>query len=59
MTDDGPVYNALSVRLSQAKLVTRFDDPYAEEKKFKTVETKFQREVPLFLEITEFPFSTV
>ena len=26
MTDDGPVYHALSVHLSRAKLITRFDD---------------------------------
>ena len=29
MTDDGPVYHALSVHLSRAKLITRFDDRYA------------------------------
>jgi len=28
-TDDGPVYYALSVHLSLAKLITRFGDPYA------------------------------
>ena len=27
--DDGPVYHALSVHLSRAKLITRFDDRYA------------------------------
>jgi len=29
MTDDGPVYRALSIHLSPAKLITRFDDRYA------------------------------
>ena len=29
LTDDGPVYYALSVHLSRAKLITRFDDQYA------------------------------
>jgi len=28
LTDDGPVYHALSDRLSRAKLVARFDDRY-------------------------------
>ena len=29
LTDDGPVYHALSVHLSRTKLITRFDDRYA------------------------------
>ena len=29
LTDDGPVYHALSVHLSRAKLVAHFDDRYA------------------------------
>ena len=29
LTDDGPVYHALSAHLSRAKLITRFDDRYA------------------------------
>jgi len=29
LIDDGPVYHALSVHLSRAKLITRFDDRYA------------------------------
>jgi len=29
LTDDGPVYHALSVHLSRAMLITRFDDRYA------------------------------
>jgi len=29
LTDDGPVYHALSVHLSPAKLITPFDDRYA------------------------------
>jgi len=29
LTDDGPVYHALSFHLSRAKLITRFDDRYA------------------------------
>ena len=29
LTDDGPVYHALSVHLSRDKLITRFDDQYA------------------------------
>ena len=32
LTDDGPVYHALSVHLSRAKSITRFDDRYAEAK---------------------------
>jgi len=28
LTDDGPVYHALSVHLSGAKSITRFDDRY-------------------------------
>jgi len=34
LTDDGPVYHALSVHLSLAKLITRFDDRYAVAKIF-------------------------
>jgi len=53
LTDDGPVYHALSVHLSRAKLITRFDDRYVVAKFLKSgVYTK----VP---EITEFPFNTV
>jgi len=37
LTDDGPVYHALSVHLSRAKLITRFDDRYAVAKFFKSV----------------------
>jgi len=61
LTDDGPVYHAVSVHLSRAKLITRFDDQYAVAKFSKSwgFRTKFQREVPLVLEITEFPFNTV
>ena len=29
LTDDGPVYHALSVHICRAKLITRFDDQYA------------------------------
>jgi len=29
LTDDGPVYHALSVHLFRAKLITHFDDRYA------------------------------
>jgi len=29
LTDDGPVYHALSVHLCRAQLITRFDDLYA------------------------------
>jgi len=29
LTNDGPVYHALSVHLSRAKLITGFDDRYA------------------------------
>jgi len=47
LTDDGPVYHAVS--FYGAKLITRFDDRYAEAKFSKSgVEEK----VP---EITEFP----
>jgi len=57
LTDDGPVYHAVSVHLSRAKLITRFDDdmPWLN---FVSPEfrTKFQREVPLFVELAEFPF---
>jgi len=56
LTDDGPVYHALSVRLSRAKLITRFDDRYAVAKFSLSPElrTKFHREVLLFLEIIEY-----
>ena len=56
---DGPVYHALSVHLSRAKLITRFDDRYAVAKLSPEFRTKFQREVPLFLEITEFPVNAL
>ena len=46
MTDDGPVYHALSVHLSRAKLITRFYNRYAEAS--PEFGTKCQREVPLF-----------
>jgi len=61
LTDDGPVYHALSVHLSPAKLITRFDDdmPWRNFLSPEFITKYFQREVPLFLEITEFPFSTV
>ena len=50
LTDDCPVYHALSVHLSRGKLTTRFDDRYAVANFFLSPEfrTKFQREVPLF-----------
>jgi len=34
LTDDGPVYHALSAHLSRAKLITCFDDRYAVAKFF-------------------------
>jgi len=51
LTDDGPVYHALGVHLSRAKLITRFDDRHAVIKKILSPEfgTKSQNEVPLFL----------
>ena len=57
LTDDGPVYHALSVHLSGAKLISRFDDRYAVAK-FLSPEfrTKFQREVPLFFGDTRISF---
>jgi len=44
----------------RAKSITRFDDGY-DEAKFSSPEfvTKFQREVPVFLEIPGLPFNTV
>ena len=58
--DVGPVYHALSVRLSQAKSMTlsTIDMP---KQSIQSPEfgTKFQREVPLYLEIHEFPFNIV
>jgi len=36
LTDDGPVYHPLSVHLSRAKLITRFNDRYAVAKFFKS-----------------------
>jgi len=60
VTEDGPVYHTLSVHLSRTKLKTRSDDRYTVAK-FSNPEfwTKFQREVPLFLELPEFPVDTV
>ena len=60
MTDDGPVYHAVSVHHSRAKLITRFDDRYAVAK-FSSPEfgAKFQSEVLLFLEVPEFHYNTV
>ena len=50
LPDDGPVYHALSVHRSRAKLITRstIDMPW---RNFLSPEfgAKFQREVPLFL----------
>jgi len=61
LTDDGPVYRALSVHLSRAKLITRFDDRYAVAKFSLSPElgANVQREVPLFLKVPEFPYNTV
>jgi len=59
LTDDSPVYHILSVHLSQVKLITRFDDQYAVAKFSPEFRTEFQREVPVFLEVTEFPVNTV
>jgi len=54
--DDGPVYHALSVHLSRAKSVTRFDDRYAVAKFPKSrVWSKVPEKVPLFLKVPEFP----
>jgi len=54
-SSDGPVHHALGVHLSRAKSITCFDDRYTEAK----FGTKFQREVPLFLECIEFPVNAV
>jgi len=43
LTDDGPVYHAVSVHLSGAKLITRLDDRYAVAKFFKS---RVQDKVP-------------
>jgi len=60
LTDDGPVYHALIVHLSPAKLITRFDDRYAVAKfSVRRLEKKFQQEVPLFLKVPEIPYNTV
>ena len=57
MTDDGPVYQALSVatflELSRYHVSTI---DYFLSSQFGR---NFQREVPLFLEIPEFPFNTL
>ena len=59
LTDDGPVHHALSVHLSRAKLITRFDDRYAVAKFSKCrLGAKLQRKVPLFLKVPEFPYKT-
>ena len=54
-----PSLSVLSVHLSQVKLITRFDDQYAVVKFSPEFRTEFQREVPVFLEVTEFPVNTV
>ena len=64
LTDDGPVYHALSVHLSPAKLITRFDDRYAVAKFSKSrVWSKVQEESSLIFEgrpsLPEFPYNTV
>ena len=59
MTDDGPVYHALSVHLSRAKLTTRFDDRYTEAKFSKSGVWDKVPEGSTLLEIAEFPVSTV
>jgi len=54
LTDDCPVYHALSVHLCRAKSITRFRDRYAKAKqKILSQEfiIKFQRKVPFSLEI--------
>jgi len=57
LSHSGPVYHALSVYLSQAKLIMR--DMLKLNFLSPEFGTKFQTEVPLFLEIPEFPFNTV
>ena len=63
LTDDVPVYHAVSVQLSPAKSTIRFDDRYAMAK-FLSPEfgAKFQREkkeIPLFLKVPEVPYIAV
>ena len=50
LTDDGPVYHALGVHLSRAKLITRpmIDMPW-QNFLIPAFRKKFRREVPLFL----------
>jgi len=55
--DDGPVYHALSVHLSRAKLITRFDDrqAYAVATFSKSrVWSKVSEGILLFLKVPEF-----
>ena len=60
LIDDGAVYHVLSVHLSRAESITRFDDRCIKAKFSKSESgTKFQREVPLFLELPEFSFNRV
>ena len=58
MTDDSPVYHALIVHLSRAKLIAHFDDEYAVAKFSQSLQfrKRFQRKVPLFVNISKFRY---
>jgi len=57
LTDDGLVYHALSVHLSRAKWITRFDDRYAVAKFSKSgVYDKVPEESALIFEDNRISF---
>jgi len=57
LTDDGPVYHAVSVHRRRAKSITRFDDPYAKAKFSKSgVSDKFPVGSTLNFEDTRISF---
>ena len=60
LNDDGPVYHALSVHLSRAKSTTRWTIDLSWRNFLSPgFGAKFERKVPLFLEIPVLPFNTV
>jgi len=61
LTDDCPVYHALSVHLSGGKLITRFDDRYAVANfsNSRVWSKSSSRKYSYFLKIPEFPYNKV
>jgi len=59
-TYNGPVYHALSIHLSQGKLITRFADRYTVAKFSKSRDcSKVPEGSTIIIKVPEFPYNTM